>query len=65
MTLTERDEIVISLNQHSVAEPRVIGFTVYESRVPIGNVNDLNSSGKDNNSVSTVQGKKLEFDMKY
>lgn len=57
LTLSERDEIVISLNQHSISEPRVIGFTVYESRIPLCNGNDLNVSGKENNSTSTVQGK--------
>lgn len=29
LTLNEKEDIIISLNQHSVMEPKVIGFTVY------------------------------------
>lgn len=29
LTCTEREDVIISLNQHSVMEPKVIGFTVY------------------------------------
>lgn len=29
LTLNEREDVIISLNQHSVMEPKVIGFTVY------------------------------------
>jgi hypothetical protein len=29
LTCTEREDVIISLNQHSVMEPKVIGFTLY------------------------------------
>lgn len=29
LILTEREDVIISLNQHSVMEPKVIGFTLY------------------------------------
>lgn len=29
LTLSEMEEVIISLNQHSIMEPKVIGFTVY------------------------------------
>ena len=29
LILSEPDEVVISLSQHSVLEPKVIGFSVY------------------------------------
>jgi calpain-9 len=27
--LTEKEDVIVSLNQHSVMEPKVIGFTLY------------------------------------
>lgn len=29
LLLTELEEVVVSLNQHSIMEPKVIGFTAY------------------------------------